>query len=206
MTQKHNRKGERDEILFAFHQTCERPTAEDIIAWVEKYPEFAEDIRSHAAISRDWTAGQELSAVEADDTMLQRAYSNALNAMFDAEVRAKSAQTEKSARDFHDLLKERGKEIHQLAKDLDMGRSVLADLFHGWMLAPVRKRLVDAVTSALGITGATFDNALTLTLQKPYFGHAKAHGAPSMKPRPCDEIIRHSSMSEERKRYWLEKD
>jgi hypothetical protein len=47
----HNRKEERDEVLFAFHQACERPTAEQIIAWTDRYPQFADDIRSHATAS-----------------------------------------------------------------------------------------------------------------------------------------------------------
>jgi hypothetical protein len=203
MTQQHKRKDERDEVLFAFHQACERPTAEQIIAWTDRYPQYAEDIRSHAAIARDWASSEELAAVEADDTMLTRAYSNALNALYEAEIEASSAAPAK-APNFHDMLKERGKEIYQLAAEMDIARSVLADLFNGWMLAPVRRRLVDAVTAALGITRAAFDAALASVLQTPRLEHAKASGAPTVTPRPCDDIIRESNMSPERKRYWLE--
>ncbi len=200
---QHNRKEDRDEVLFAFHQACERPTAEQIIAWTDRYPEFAEDIRSHAAIRRDWAASEHLHDVEADETMLARTYSNALNALYDAQTKTASAH---AAKNFHQMLNERGKEVYQLAGELDIARSVLADLFNGWMLAPVRQRLVEAVASSLGITHARFDDALTFALQTPRFGHAKANGAPTVTPRPCDEIIRDSNMSPERKRYWLEED
>ena len=49
------RKAEdRDSVLFAFHQECERPTAEQIIAWTKRFPEFADDIHDHATVAWDW--------------------------------------------------------------------------------------------------------------------------------------------------------
>ena len=50
---------DRDEVLFAFHQTCTDPTAEQIIEWVERFPQFADDIRAHAAILKDWAADED---------------------------------------------------------------------------------------------------------------------------------------------------
>jgi hypothetical protein len=203
---QHYRKEERDDVLFAFHQACERPTAEQIIAWTDRYPQFADDIRSHAAVSRDWAASEGLPAIEADETMLARAYSNALNALYEAEINASSAAPARVAKNFHELLKDRGKEVFELANELDIARSVPADLFNGWMLAPVRKRLIDAVMSSLKITRAMFDDALAFALQNPRFGHAKADNTPTVVARPCDEIILDSNMSPERKRFWLEED
>jgi hypothetical protein len=203
---QHNRKEERDEVLFAFHQACECPTAEEIIAWIERYPQFADDIRAHAAISRDWAASKGLPATEVDETMLARTYSNALNVLYDAEIKASSSGPAQSAKSFHEILNERGKEVFQLATDLDIGRSVLADLFNGWMLAPIRRRLIDAITSSLAITRAAFDSALTYALQNPRLGHAKADDAPAITPRTCDEIIRDSNMPDDRIKYWLEED
>ena len=37
---------DRDEVLFAFHQACNDPTAQEIIKWVKRYPQFANDIRA----------------------------------------------------------------------------------------------------------------------------------------------------------------
>ena len=147
-----------------------------------------------------------MPAVEADETMLGRAYSNALNALYQAEIDATSSTSSQAAKNFHEILGERGKEVYQLAGDLDIARGVLADLFNGWMLAPVRKRLVEAVISSLGITRAVFDDALTFALQNPRLEHAKADNTPIVIQRPCDEIIRESNMAPERIRYWLEED
>ncbi len=56
----------RDEILFAFHQTCECPTEEQIDEWAGRYPQLAEDIRSHAAIARDAYAYKEKNRKEGE--------------------------------------------------------------------------------------------------------------------------------------------
>jgi hypothetical protein len=199
-----NEKERRDEVLYAFHLACERPSAEEIIAWTEKYPEFAEDIRLHAAVSRDWAANKDVPVAEADETMLARAYSNALNAIYQAELEAPDPAPQRAATNFQEMLNGCGKEIWQIANELDIARSVLADLFNGWMLAPVRRRIVVALMPVLKTTRAAFDDALILALQNPRMDHAKADGAPVITPQPCDDIIRASNMSKERIRYWLE--
>lgn len=202
----HDRTEDRDEVLFAFHQAYERPTAEQIIEWTDRYPQFAEDIRAHAAVSRDWVASEGVPAVQADETMLARGYSNALNALYSAEIKASTPATVSASQGFHEMLAARGREVFEIASDLDIARGVLADLFNGWMRGPIRKRLVDAVLHSLAITRDAFDNALELALQNPYLGHAKADRAPTVTPRRCDDIIRDSNMSPERIRYWLEED
>ncbi len=201
-----NKTEDRDEVLFAFHQASERPTAEQIIEWVIRYPQFAEDIRAHAAVSRDWAARCGAPVAEADESMLARGYSNALNALYNAEIRASSPAPASTSQSFHEMLAARGKEIFQLASELDIARSVLADLFNGWMLAPIRERLIDRVLFSLTITREAFDSALQFALKNPRLGHAKADKTPTVTPRSYDEVIRDSNMSPERKRYWLEED
>ena len=71
----------RDEVLFAFHRACHRPTTEQIAEWTKNYPEFAEDIRIHAAIRLDWEARPEEASEEPDDLLLRRGHSRALNAI-----------------------------------------------------------------------------------------------------------------------------
>jgi hypothetical protein len=201
---QHKTTEERDEVLFAFHQAYGRPTAEQIIEWTSRYPQFAEDIRAHAAVSRDWDASEGLPAAEADDVMLARGYSNALNALYSADIKTTSSAPLSAHGGFHAIITARGKEVFELANELDIARGVLADLFNGWMVAPIRRRLIDAVLSSLAITREAFDNALQFSLQNPRFGQAKADKAPTVSPRSCDESIRDSNMSAERKRYWLE--
>lgn len=49
----------RDEVLFAFHIAYEKPSAQNIIDWCTNYPQFAEDIRSHAAVAWDMAMEQQ---------------------------------------------------------------------------------------------------------------------------------------------------
>lgn len=197
----------RDEVLFAFQQDCEQPTAEQIIAWVSRFPQFAEDIRAHAAVAWDW-AMRELGPVDttADEPLAAQCYSQALNIIFNREHPVAVTSETKPQKTFHEMISDVGKDIPGLARELNIGRSVVADLFNGWMLAPVGRRLVDAVVSALGITQQAFDAALQSARQTPLLGHAKADKAPAAPARSYDEIIRTSSMPPERKRYWLEED
>jgi hypothetical protein len=196
-----NRTEDRDEVLFAFHQECMRPTSEQIADWARRYPQFAEDIRAHAAVAWDWAEEDALEVGALDESLVSRGYSRALNVIFNAES---AAQTAANAQSFQQMLNGSGKEVYELARDLDIDRGVLADLFNGWMHGPVCKRLIDGIVASFNITYDAFNSALTIALQAPRLGHAKADRTPMVKPRSCAEIIQESAMSPDRKKYWLE--
>lgn len=195
------RDKERDRVLMAFHNECPRPSVEQILRWIERYPKYADDIRSHAAVARDWAAGVEDTEDEVSQSALDTAYSNALNAIYSA--RKNESQTN-AATSFDDIAAARNIDPVDMADDMDIARGVLADLFDGVMLPPIRKRLKDAVCEMLQITSAMFEGAHDLALKNPRFGYAKAVDAPVVRARPCDAIIRDSPMTPERIRYWLE--
>jgi hypothetical protein len=197
------KREERDAILIAIHQECEKPTTEQIIAWIEQYPDYAEDIRAHAAVSLDWAARETGAEVEVSQSLLDRGFSNALNAFYSAQQRA---QTEANVKSFQDLAAALNIDVVQMAREMDIARGVLAALFNGLMLPPIRRRLIEHVCRLLAITREVFDSALALVLSQPRFGHAKANAAPTVRARHCDEIIRDSPMTPERQRYWLEED
>src|ERR1035438_7168538 len=94
---------DRDEVLFAFHQECERPSVEQIVAWVNRFPQFAEDIRAHAAVAWDWATQTVDSKVEVDESKLARAYSQALNIIYSVETSTSPAQTATCARTFQQM-------------------------------------------------------------------------------------------------------
>jgi hypothetical protein len=201
----HNRIDELDEVLFAFHQACANPSADDIVAWTSRYPQFAADIRAHAAILKDWAAHRNLPADEPSELMLTRARSRALDALYNAEIALRS-DASSSGQSFDQIMQARGTDVPQLARDLNIGRSVLADLVSGGMRAPVGKRLAVALMHALAITSDAFESALQAALRAPRLGHAKADRTPSIVPRSYVEIIEDSTMPPDRKRYWLSED
>ena len=197
-----NNLAERDEVLFEFHRQCIRPTAEQIVEWTERYPQFADDIREHAAARLDWAAWDELPALEPDEDLIARGRSRALNALHDARAAQQAAASE--AASFQELMQARGTTVAALARDLDIERGVIADLTGGRMLPPLGARFADALAKALDASTAAIGAALTRACQTPRLGLAKATGQPRIVQRPYADIIRSSGMSPDRKSYWLD--
>lgn len=209
---KDSKTENRDEVLLAFQQECERPTVTQITEWTARYPQFAEDIRGHAAVSWDMAAREARPEVEPDPIMLARAFSRVLNLMYDTEVAAAAekssapAQLVESAQTFEQMMEARGTDVRTLAREFDIERGVLADLLSGRMLAPIGNRFVLALTSALKATKEAFDAALFRAQNSPRLGHAKADKTPVVVARSYECIIRDSSMTPERKQYWLDEE
>jgi SOS regulatory protein LexA len=80
-----NRTERRDEVLFAFHEACERPSPETILEWTTRYPEFADDIREHAEQLMAWATHEDTSDARTDEAMVARSWSRTMNAMYNAE-------------------------------------------------------------------------------------------------------------------------
>lgn len=196
----------RDEVLFAFHRECTRPTVDQIINWTQRYPEFADDIRAHAAIIRDWAADEGLDEEEVDELMLNRARSRALNAIYHAQITAQPEAGLDNELTFDQLLSAVGLTTPQLSRTLDIGRDVLSDLFRGRMRPPLGQRLILALMETLTATEAQIDRALTHALANPAIGQARATQQPTVIQRSYEEIVRSSTMSPERKSYWLDED
>lgn len=196
---------DRDEVLFAFFQACERPTAIQIAEWTKRYPEFADDIRAHAAVRLDRGAASEKVELEPDETMLARGRSRALNAIYNARhsTAASDAAFESS---WPLMLSAAGFTIPQLARRIQIDRMVLGELAAGRMRLPIGIRLQQALTDVLNVTSDTLDRAVTQLIAQPRLGHAKADQQPTVLCRSYEEIIRDSSMSDERKSYWLGED
>lgn len=194
---------DRDEILFAFNQACPVPTAEQIIEWCDRYPELAEDIRDHAAISRDWAAQESCEAPPISETVLARGFSRVLNLLHEAENAPSAAPTVQS---FRQAAQKQGLDVPKLAKKLDIDRNVLSTLFNGRMLAPAGRRLVAEIARALQLSEQRFHVLHQAALASPQLGHAKSTGAPTIKPQPYETIVQESQMTPERKRYWLGED
>lgn len=203
-----DRKPTRDDVLWAFHQACSRPTAEEIIEWISRYPQFAEDIRAHAAVARDLDARKDLPSEEPSETMLEHAYSRALSALYKAEVEHPAPEKREVPRSFQQILAAREKDVPMLAReiggDVEIKRSVVAALVNGTMRPPIGSRFRKAMTNALSITADVFDAALQMALAEPRLGHAKSDTPPTVNARSYEEIVRSSGMTLTQIQYWLD--
>jgi hypothetical protein len=201
-----NRIPERDEVLFAFHQTCDNPTAEQVSEWTRRYPQYADDIREHAAMRAQWASDSDERDAQPDDSLLARGRSQALNLLHSARQESAAAQNV-SEKTWPQAVSAAGFDIPRLARCIDIDRMVLAELNAGRMRLPLGRRLSDALTDVLGMTTAWLERAVSDLLAGPRrLGHAKADEAPTINTRSYAEVIRASPMTEDDKRYWLGED
>lgn len=192
---------DRDEILFAFHQACEHPTADQIVEWIKRYPQFADEIRVHALAALE-SEGDEDVTREADESMLSRAYSNALNIIYKSETEAGAAATQQT---FQEIAAARGITVPALSRAIGLPRGIVADLVSGRMTGPIRRVFVDSICRVLQISNDAFSMALSRALARPTLGPAKANGPPSAVTRTYEDIIRSSpDLREEEKQSWIE--
>lgn len=203
-----NRNERRDEVLFAFHQAYKRPTDVQIVEWIERYPEFAEDLRAHAAVAREMADADECEGEMPSESDLANAYSRALNAIYEAEQDLKNAAPAAALEvTFHDLLTIRGKDVPGLAREMSypvrMPRFVLAALFNGLMRGPFPARFSCTVQRVLSIDATQFLLCVDRSLAMPVMGPAKSTTMPTARARSCADIIRSSDLSSVDKDYWL---
>lgn len=195
----------RDEVLFAFHEACEHPTAEQIMEWTSRYPEFAEDIIAHAEHLLSWEAQRELHDSEPDEADVARNWSWTLNAIYEAE-KAGSPGVAPAGETFSQLLEMADMTIPTLARLIDIDRLVLGEINAGRLRLPINVRLLDALATALGRGKSDLEQIIARTLVAPMLGNAKASNRPEVYVQTYESVILSSDMSEEKKKYWLGRD
>lgn len=191
---------ERDEVLIAFHEECDIPTRADVERWTQAHPDFARDIREHAAVRLAMVADLVEHPAQLDDNMVARGRSRVQAAMFEAEAGDRAAPLGPT---LIAMLKSAGLTQPDLARRLPIKRVVVADLFAGRM-RDVRPRFSTAISRELGVSVAAFNVAHARAARIPAFGgRAKSVGQPLVNQRSFEEIIRSSGMSDEEIAYWL---
>jgi len=195
---------ERDEVLIAFHEECDIPTRADVERWTRAHPDFAQDIREHAAVRLAMIADMVEQPAQLDDNMIARGRSRVQAAMFAAEAEDRVVDaTTASGPTLNAMLKSSGLSQPELARRLPIKRIVVADLFAGRM-RDLRPRFSTAVSRELGVSLAEFNVAHAHAARIPVLGgRAKSVGQPVANQRTFEEIIRSSGMSEEEIAYWL---
>lgn len=200
---------DRDEVLSAFQDACAEPTAEDIIAWVKRFPQFADDIRDHAAITLDWVAQEGAPEMTILDGRVNDAYSQALAGLQAGDAENTSI-VQANAASFQDLLAAHGKTVAMLEQEIGgaigISRSIIAALINGGMTPPIGSRFRSAVMRALSVTSTRFDQLVEFALSNPRLGLAKSSGPPKLKQRSYEDVMKSSGMESDQIEYWLGED
>jgi hypothetical protein len=202
---KQNKTAERDDVLFAFHNECERPTAAEIAKWVELYPQFGDDIREHAAIRNEWDDSA-CEESDVDESTLARGRSNALNLLHQVRQGRPQQQAvdDNESENWSQLVSRAGFDIPRLARTINIDRMVLAELNAGRIRMPIGKKLRDALSDVLNVSMERLILAISRLLNQPMrLGHAKADGPPIIRTRTYEEVIRASPMAPEEQSHWL---
>lgn len=196
----------RDEILFAFQLAHPHPTSADVAAWVARHPDLRAAIMEHAASLLEADLGGAESAPPSE-AMLARGRSVTLDLLHRSRQAANEAPQTPTGASLIDLLSSAGKTLPALAREIDAGRGMLTDFFSGRMAPPVRVRLANAVSRALGVTVVTMSAAYEATLAAPVAARAKADDQAVARRRGYDEIVAtDATMTDERKAFWLGED
>ncbi|CAI9418916.1 hypothetical protein ANOBCDAF_04415 [Pleomorphomonas sp. T1.2MG-36] len=193
---------DRDQVLIAFNEVADVPSEKQVRDWMNRYPQFAEDIREHAEFKRELAEAPEEDFAEPDDAMLATARSRALNILHDIQQKAAANQTQSPT--WSEILSSSAMDIPALARKIDIDRSVLAELNAGRMRFPIGERLLLALCDALDLSRGCIEMAIEQLSSGPRkLGQAKARGPMTINSRSYEEVINASQMTPEKKQYWL---
>ena len=193
---------DRDEVLIAFYEVADVPSEKQVQEWVNRYPQFAEDIREHAELKRELAEAPEVDFADPDDAMLATARSRALNILHD--IHQKAAVNQAQGPTWSEILSSSGMDIPALARRIEIDRSVLAELNAGRMRTPVGERLLLALCKAFDLPRRCIEIAIEQLASGPRrLGHAKADRPMTIHSRSYEEVINASQMTPEKKQYWL---
>ncbi|RYB02140.1 hypothetical protein [Lichenibacterium ramalinae] len=188
----------RDDVIAAFHRACSRPTAADIASWIERHPDHADDIRTHAEALLAGIQDRHLRP-ETSDGLLARTQASALGALESARARATKVEASPG---LEALMSAAATDVPRVARALGLGRAPLVDLVQGRVVMPAPVALLAALADALRTTVAAVDAATRAAA--PRMGPAKAEGGPSAPRRRFADIVRDDpTMATASKDLWL---
>lgn len=197
----HQLNTDRDTVLYAFQDACDRPTPAQILDWTKRFPQFADDIIETANLLLELQPDREEPVQEASDSLLRRVQSDALSAVFEAE-QAASGDGDSAAMDFATLVTSRATTVPALAREIEIDRVVLGELIAGRLLGRAGSVLLRALAWALQVSIPRLEQAIARA--SPSLGLAKASGPPKALSRRYEDIINASMvMTDDQKRYWL---
>ena len=197
-----------DEALNTFVEENDRPTAENLQEWVDRYPQFRKDLVEFAAV---WAEQLVLPAAdepgaEAEKVLVDRAMSHVLNVAYHRDVEMLDQTTsDDPIRSLTQDALHAGTKPAQLAKacGLDLGllsklnnRQIQPSTIPGVLIDMLAENL-DKTIAALKIFFAGLPRA---TAGKAYLSRGKPTG---MVQQSFTDAVRQSSLSDEEKARWL---
>jgi hypothetical protein len=193
-----------DAVLFRFHREVGNPTPAIVAAWAREYPEYASEIHAHAVEILDLESRADANVLDME-SLEAEARSAGINAVYEANQRDAAAAA--SCSSLRDAAAQAGLSLRQLADDIGIARSVVADVNSGAIVPEtisvkffrVVSPLVRKDLSALrGLIPQTPSGVLRESVAFKAAAPPKAG-----KPRTWRDAINASDMPDDKKAYWL---
>ena len=197
-----------DDALNTFVQENDRPTAGNVQKWVERYPQFREDLIEFAAVWAEQLvlpAAEEIGA-EAEKVLVDRAMSHVLNVAYSRDVETLERTT--SDDPVHSLTQDAqraGTRPVQLAKACGLDLNLLSKLnsrqIQPWTIpAELIGKLAEQLNKTVAALKIFFAGPPRAATGKAYLSRGKPTGKAQ---QSFADAVRQSSLSDEEKARWL---
>lgn len=187
-----------NDVLVRFHEAVDAITPEVIDAWTSAYPQYADAIRSEALeiLNLAYHGG----ATETDSQ--SRDYAAKVQA---AVGRAAEREDKTEVPDLRAALERQHLDVRTFAGKLGIARSIVSDIGTGQIVpSTIPAWFRRAGADCLGCAIEWFEAILENSRPRPMTAAFKASDLPTTgRARTWEEAIRASSMSEDRKTFWL---
>jgi hypothetical protein len=193
-----DRTDQLDDVLIRFHEAVDAITPEVIEAWTSEYPQYAEAIRAEALEILNLTYRGSAPAVDPR----QRDYTAKVRA---AAHRAAEQADETEVPDLRAALERQHLDVRTFAGTLGIARSIVSDIGSGQIVpSTIPMWFRRAGAECLGCAIEWFEAVLENSQPRAMMAAFKASDLPTTgRARTWEEAIRASSMSEDRKTFWL---
>ena len=197
-----------DDALNTFVLENDRPTAENVQEWVDRYPQFRKDLVEFAAVWAEQLvlpAADEIGA-EAEKALVDRAMSHVLNVAYNRDVEALEQTTsDDPVRSLTQDAQRAGTKPAQLARACGLDLGLLSKLnnrqIQPWTIpTELIGMLADKLNKTVAALKIFFARPPRATARKAYLSRGKPTGAPQ---QSFADAVRQSSLSDEEKARWL---
>lgn len=175
---------ELDEVIFQFHQAVDVVTPQILKEWTSRYPQYAKEIRSHAAEIADMEL---LASIRPKDAV-------------------KTATNPKPS--LRAVVQSAGMSLRDFADSMNIPRSIVSDINAGRIeTASIPRRFARLAAEKLGLTAQWMLDVARASSEPPAAATFKATNGPSEgRKRNWREAIQASEMTDEARAFWLMED
>ena len=197
-----------DDALNTFVLENDRPTAENVREWVERYPQFRKDLVDFAAVWAEQLvlpAADEMGA-EAEKALVDRAMSHVLNVAYNHDVETLEQTTsDDPVRSLTEDARRAGTKPTQLAKACRLDLGLLSKLndrqIQPWTIpTELFGMFSEHLNKTIPALRIFFARSPRSTAGKAYLSRGKPTGTAQ---QSFADAVRQSSLSDEEKTRWL---